>query len=307
MIHKTLKKIVSIFLSISIMCICSIPSVFAASPNDFVPPSNGFFADIDPALEEAYRTYSSTAENMDKFVTLSIEDFIFEYENGTYATVSDYLACCIDLLSNCKSLSEVKAQDAMRRAESAALASQADSTREVLLQEWWHNTSDLPRAVTYGTRYNLIGTAIKGDLIFEAAGSGQITGHTVIVAGTYFSSKYNQYYLKSFEAIYSTVCYGILCDERFEDRLSHLDRPTGVDAATMRAALEWAETQEGKPYYLDANPSISQSRPYWYCSLLAYACYYAQGISLCDRVISGLVTPRDIHSGNVRTIRSYTD
>ena len=299
------RRLLAVLMSICI-CIGSTTPAFAAHTDDFVVPQNGFFATIDPELEQAYRTYSSIAENRNRYTTVSLEDFISQYNKTLYRSVNKYLDHCVAQLSTCKKLSDVQAEDAARQARASMMALQRPELRESLEDRWWHNVSTLPRAVTYGSRYNLVGTAIKGDLVYERAGGGGFTGHTVLVAGTFYSDKYDQYYIKSFEAILSGVSHGILCDERFVSQKSSLDRPTQPDASTMIAAVEWAETQDGKDYHL-ASPStdISQSRENWYCSLLAYACYKAQGISLCTRPAVGYVTPAAIHNGNVSTLRSY--
>lgn len=257
-----------------------------------------------PNLEEAYRLYSEVAESEGKFVTLSLEEFIWNY-NETTGEIDEYLTENISAIDSLLDLDAIIFQE---EEIDEQLATQMDSQNITPLStlQWWHNKSIIDQATTYGSTYNLLGKAIRGDIVYESAGGFGITGHTAIVAGSYWSSTYSQYYIRCVEAISSGVCYGILCDTRFSQQKSYLDRPTAPTTTQMKAAVAFAESQVGKSYSLLASTAdLSSSRSNWYCSLLAYASYNSQGISLCTLPSSGYLMPSKIHSGNVQNLVSY--
>ncbi len=267
-------------------------------------PQTGFFLEIDPALEKAYREYSIVAEQQGKFVTLSIEDFVGNF-NGEYDTVESYLASCIDQLNFCEDLTDVRQREEIQR--QATLTDTPYNVTRASTEKWWHNSSTPSQSFSNG-KYNLVGKAIKGDIIYEAAGGFNITGHTVLVAGTYYSSEYSQYYVRAIEAVLSGVCYGILCDERFESQKSYLDRPKSGNASDMSKAVDFAISQLGKKYYINTSAAnLTSSRPDWYCSLLVYAAYKNQNITLCDCATVCTLMPVSIHNGNVTTLTAYNN
>ena len=95
------RRLLAVLMSICI-CIGSTTPAFAAHTDDFVVPQNGFFATIDPELEQAYRTYSSIAENRNRYTTVSLEDLISQYNKTLYRSVNKYLDHCVAQLSTCK-------------------------------------------------------------------------------------------------------------------------------------------------------------------------------------------------------------
>lgn len=299
------KKALSI-ITISCMLTMMVPHSFAATnqadQNVANIPQTGFFATIDPDLEEAYREYSIIAEQQGKFVTLCIEDFVANYDNEEN-TIDSYLDSCVEQLVSCEKLSDVKAREAAQKLSISTYST--DSETRASLEKWWHHSSTPSQSFSNG-KYNLVGKAIKGDIVYESAGGFNITGHTAMVAGTYYSSTYSQYYVRAIEAVASGVCYGILCDERFESQKSYLDRPKSGSASDMANAVNFAVSQIGKPYDIELSTSnLSKTRPNWYCSLLVYAAYKNQGITLCNCAAICTLMPVSIHNGNVSTLTAY--
>lgn len=237
---------------------------------------SAFAANVtDEELDMAYRGYSITAEEMDKFVTLDYNSFVEDYgESGL--TLEDYVARCVEELEDNESLSAVRQRDVESQAiyrEQLMMSTQAQNVEpRASLEKWWHNTSTLPQATSY-SKYGMLDRLQKGDIVYEANGGFGFTAHTAVVEGKFYSSTYNQYYIRVIEAIQSGVCRGVLCDTRFSQQQGVVYR-TYAAAVTVDNAMSFVVSQIGKPYSINTTRGISASRANWYCSLLAFAAYY---------------------------------
>lgn len=239
--------------------------------------------DIDSdqaALEDAYQVLTETHPELD----MSYDDFVNEYELLNEPDVDTYLNSYDDVLVT-------------------PLASPDPNA-------WYYNTgTSLPRRATY-SNYGLLHSAKKGDLIYEGNGGFGITGHIAMVEGIFYSTTYDQFYIRLIEATSKGVCRGVLDDTRVDDKdvsLLSVKASSGVTEKIKNSAVAFCISQLGKDYRLDLAHDTSASEMDWYCSELVWAAYKRQGIDL--EVIpwpyeneSG-ITPHDLlHSEHVSRV-----
>lgn|GEM_PF-713356 len=267
-------------------------------------------------LNEAYIKYSTKAEKMGKFVTLPLEYFVINYQqmSSTKSTlvmgsksnndsIDLYLASCISKLKQNTSISVIKAEQvAIQKALNAEqIAPQGTLNVENVKSAggyWFYNCPELAKAKNYKKYPKLLkSTVVSGDLVHDDQGGFGITGHSAIVMGHYYSSIYKEYYVRVCEAVSAGVTYGILSDDRMVNRKSSVYRVNGgANSAKRIAAANWVASQRGKKWvYSSSNfkkANITKSRSNWYCSLLVYAAYKAQGVDIGDKGGSGGIMPR---------------
>ncbi len=231
--------------------------------------------------EEIVKSYETVVEYARENripIDLSLDTFIREYEISNYKNISDYEAAYYKLL---------------RKPDPDIYKSGGG--------KWYYNTgTSLPQAANY-SKYNLLNTVQKGDIIFESKGGFGITGHTAIVEGIYYSSTWQQYYIRVIEAIDEGVVRSVLDDERVDDKGVAVLRVSGAAGSQITNAVNFCTGQLGKAYSLDFGKDTSESEPDWYCSELVWAGYYRQGI---DVETNGLynepgITPRDIRNSSI--------
>ncbi|MDR2888461.1 MAG: hypothetical protein LBV33_01305 [Lachnospiraceae bacterium] len=231
-------------------------------------PSNG-------AIRNAYEAVIDYATANGIPLDLSLETFIEEYEASSL-TLATYEQSYYDLLP--------------KQNPFTTYASGEDT--------WYYDTgTDLPQPANY-SKYNLLDTVVEGDVIYESKGGWGITGHTAIVEGTYYSSTYQQYYIRIIEATTTGVVRSVLDDDRIDDKGSSILR---VDSATPTIALNaisFCLSQLGKDYMIDFQKDTGIGEPDWYCSELVWAGYYRQGIDIeTDNFFNEPgITPRDINN-----------
>ncbi len=166
--------------------------------------------------------------------------------------------------------------------------------------KWYYNTgTTLPHSANY-SKYKLLDSVKKGDIIYESKGGFGITGHTAIVEGKYYSSTYQQYYIRVVEAITDGVVRSVLDDTRVDEKDTVVLRVKGATDSIIANAVNFCAGQLGKGYMIDFQKDTSASEPDWYCSELNWAGYYNQGI---DIETTGLynepgITPRDINNSS---------
>lgn len=156
-----------------------------------------------------------------------------------------------------------------------------------VLDKWYENTgTTLPQRADY-SQNGLLKTAKKGDLVYENGLKYSFTGHISTVEGIFYSSTYKQFYIRVIEAISKGVKRSVLDDTRAKEFKSHILRPCSANGYTITEriinnAVKFCQNQVGKKYGLDifAHPDHSPSEDSWYCSELAWASYYNQGIDL---------------------------
>lgn len=166
--------------------------------------------------------------------------------------------------------------------------------------KWYYNTgTSLPQAANY-SKYNLLNTVKKGDIVYESKGGFGITGHIAIVEGKFYSSARQQYYIRVVEALTEGVVRSVLDDSRIDDKDSSILRVKGVSDTIASNATNFCIGQLGKGYMIDFSKDTSPNEPDWYCSELVWAGYYIQGF---DIETTGLynepgITPRDINNSS---------
>ena len=127
--------------------------------------------------------------------------------------------------------------------------------------KWYDNIGDsspkLNHAASYD-KYNILSTVKKGDIIEETEGLvAQVTGHIAIVQGKYWDSTYSQYYIRTIEAGINGVVYGVLDDERYDDRGVSVYYVTSATSTQKTDAVTFCKNQLGKPYWL-AIPALTR-------------------------------------------------
>jgi hypothetical protein len=166
--------------------------------------------------------------------------------------------------------------------------------------KWYYNISTtLPRSANY-SKYKLLDSVKKGDIIYESKGGFGITGHTAIVEGKYYSSTYQQYYIRVVEAITDGVVRSVLDDTRVDEKDTVVLRVKGATDSIIANAVNFCVGQLGKGYMIDFQKDTSPNELDWYCSELNWAGYYNQGI---DIETTGFynepgITPRDINNSS---------
>lgn len=160
---------------------------------------------------------------------------------------------------------------------------------------WQYNTgTTLPRAANY-SKYNLLDIVKKGDIIHESKGGFGVTGHTAIVEGIYYSSTYNQYYIRVIEAISDGIVRSVFDDDRLDAKEASIYRVPSATSTKINAAVAFSVSQLGDSYFLDFQKDYDD-QPDWYCSELVWASYKRQGIDIetTGTLNEPGITPRDI-------------
>lgn len=174
------------------------------------------------------------------------------------------------------------------------------------------NLPDLPHAVDYSTMPELLTYLKPGDLLLERNGEivGDIFHHIAIVVGIEWDEEYQQNYVVLIESVSMGVKYGLLTPTRFEAKEGVLLRLSDATDIERQSAVEWAKVELNKKYSFNFNivtKNSTHSNPTWYCSELAWAAYFNQGIYLDqdDNLSSGgsIVFPDEIYEySNAKTI-----
>lgn len=229
-------------------------------------------------IVKAYENVIDYAYTNNIPLDLSIDTFIEEFESSNFTSLTEYENTYYKIL--------VKQPTIAPRSSGS--------------NKWYYNTgTSLPQAANY-SKYNLLSTLKKGDVIYESKGGFGITGHIAIVEGKYYSSTYKQYYIRVVEAISEGVVRSVLDDSRIDDRDSSVLRVVGASDIIASNAANFCVGQLGKSYMIDFKKDTSPNEPDWYCSELVWAGYYNQGI---DIETTGMynepgITPRDINNSS---------
>ncbi len=241
---------------------------------------------------EGYKELSSYLSQNELSAEISLETFSNEYMTGNYNSMNDYLDSYYDIL--------VLPQN------------EKDWTDD---SKWYYNTgTSLMDEPNYSSR-NLLNLVKAGDIIYEGAGGSGLTGHTAIVEGIFFDSKYSRFYIRVVEAIGyiggsigqgDGVCRGVLDDDRFSDRIGVILRVPSASSSQKEAAIDFCISQIGKPYSLDLGHGTAQNEGSWYCSELVWAAYKNQGIDLETNSTLPGITPDEIKGSSLTTIQSVT-
>jgi hypothetical protein len=267
---KKIKNLLSLFL-VTVMLFSTNTLAFASNIKEDSVSSK-------EKITKAYENVMNYAYANNIPLDLSIETFTKEFKSSNFTDITEYENTYYNVL-----------------VKKPAIAPRSSGGNA-----WYYNTGlSLPHAANY-SKYNLLNTLKKGDIIYESKGGFGITGHIVIVEGKYYSSTYQQYYIRVVEAIDEGVARGVLDDTRVDDRNSTVLRVVGATDTIASNATDFCIGQLGKSYMIDFQKDTSPNEPDWYCSELVWAGYYRQGINI---ETTGLynepgITPRDINNSS---------
>lgn len=252
----------------------------------------------DKSLKAAYERVIAYADDLGIELGMTYDDFaagyqgqgVLIYENSFYKVL---------VAPEETSAPQLKALPSARSASSSSSSSSSGGGK------YYYNTgTSCPSSATY-SRYRLLSTVKKGDIIFEANGGFGITGHIAIVEGIYTRSNGTKY-IRLIEAIDVGVVRSILDDKRCDDKAVTVLRVKNATTSQINAAVSFCVGELGSKYMLDFQKDTSSSETDWYCSELVWAAYKNQGI---DLEVSGInepgITPRDIKRCNKVTTISY--
>lgn len=145
------------------------------------------------------------------------------------------------------------------------------------------------------SKYNLLSTVQKGDLIYEANGGFGISGDIAIVEGFYHNVAHDITYIRIIEVISDGVCRSLL-----DDKDVSVLRVFGASTTIKNSAVSFCVGELGSSYFLDFPQNTSSSETDWYCAELAWVGYYRQGIDIEREPFLSEpgVTPRDIYNSD---------
>jgi hypothetical protein len=251
----------------------------------FAYSAKGVSITSEEKIIKAYENVINYAAKNNIPLDLSLETFVEEFESSHVTDLTEYENTYYKIFENPQTIVAPRSSGSSK---------------------WYNNTGTLlPQAANY-SKYNLLDTVKKGDIIYESKGGFGITGHTMIVEGKYYSSNYKQYYIRVVEALNEGVVRSVLDDSRVDQKDSHVLRVKGASDTIASNALDFCIGQLGKAYMIDFKKDTSPNEPDWYCSELVWSGYYKQGI---DIETTGMynepgITPRDIYnSSKVYTVK----
>lgn len=232
-------------------------------------------------LKTAYKEIMSYATDNNIPLNMTFEDFVKGYEEQVYSDVQAYSDVYYSLLQP-------------QLGDSSYSLSGDDA--------WYYNIgTSLPSTATpVYSKYNLLNTVQKGDIVFEANGGFGITAHIAIVEGFYYNAAQNVTYIRIIEAIDDGVVRSVLDDTRVDDKDVSIYRVTSATTYDKQEAVDFCIGEIGSSYWLDFAKDTSSSETDWYCSELVWAGYYNQGIDIeTDAFFNEPgVTPRDIRDSS---------
>ena len=260
-----------------ILVICSKSNIMAMAAESIESADKSM---QEKELTEAYESIVAYAKTSNIPLDLSFDTFVQEYEISGYTDVSEYASLYYNILKT------------------------PVNTRSSSGSKWYYNTgTSLPQVADY-SKYNLLSTVQKGDIIYESKGGFGITGHIAIVEGIYYSSTYNQSYIRVIEAVSNGVARGVLDDTRIDDKGVSILRVSGANITQKSSAVNFCISQLGKNYMIDFAKNTSADESDWYCSELVWAAYYNQGINIetTGWYNEPGITPRDINNSSKVTV-----
>lgn len=259
--------------------------LFSTNTLAFAYSAKGVSITSEEKIVKAYENVINYAAKNNIPLDLSLETFVEEFESSHVTDLTEYENTYYKIFENPQTIVAPRSSGSGK---------------------WYYNTGTLlPQAANY-SKYNLLDTVKKGDIIYESKGGFGITGHTMIVEGKYYSSNYKQYYIRVVEALNVGVVRSVLDDSRVDQKDSHVLRVKGASDTIASNALDFCIGQLGKAYMIDFKKDTSPDEPDWYCSELVWSGYYKQGI---DIETTGTynepgITPRDIYnSSKVYTVK----
>ena len=253
------------------------------------------------SLEEAYAHVMEYADKNNIELSMTFKDFADNYNGGSVALYEqsyysvfkkNSLADKIDLYNLNSDMFDII--DIGKGADRQSASSSSSKSGG-----YYYNTgTSCPSKATY-SKYNLLDTVKKGDIIYEAAGFFYIAGHIAVVEGVYTRPGGGKY-IRVIEAIDNGVVRSILDDTRIDERDGHVLRVKNASTTVINNAVSFCVGELGSSYSLDFAHDTSSSETDWYCSELAWAAYKNQGIDIetTGWVNEPGITPRDIYRSN---------
>lgn len=293
-----MKKLFALLLTTLFCLFLAIP-VFADSGSDDLS---------DEDLSDAYISFSEQLSDKGISASTCLEDFIAGFKESNGTSIDLYIEVLID--------SEM-ASSAVMEATIERNIQLADNTNDTVTPyslggNWYDDIGisnpKLPQAVSYN-KYSILSTVTKGDIIHETTGGcAEYIGHIAIVEGKFWDSTYEQYYIRTIEAVKKYVTHGVLDDSRYDDRgitIYHI--PLAI-SPERSAAVSFCMVQLGKEWTLIKMPmnpcSSSSDTQKWYCSELVWAAYYNQGYNLNGTTIPNhYYTPNDLSNSSLLSVR----
>lgn len=270
-----MKKLIAILCSIALCISCGAPAFAASNLTD------------DVNLSEGYIAFSEQLAAKGIVASTCLEDFIYGYQETT-VSLQQY----IDALIEAEIIRAAKIEATV--ADNLQLAAEyADVEPYSLEGEWYDDIGVYSPALTHNTSYSRhkLYLVEKGDIIYETEGSTvtEFLQHIAVVEGTFYDTRYQQYYIRTVEAVKNHVSHGVLEDSRYEYRGIYVYRVAGATLEQRTAAVNFMISQLGKPWDLDVfgKCNYGSDTKDWYCSELAWAAYYNQGINLNGDAIPG--------------------
>lgn len=253
------------------------------------------------SLEEAYAHVMEYADKNNIELSMTFKDFADNYNGGSVALYEqsyysvfkkNTLADKIDLYNLNSDMFDII--DIGKGADRQSASSSSSKSGG-----YYYNTgTSCPSKATY-SKYNLLDTVKKGDIIYEAAGFFYIAGHIAVVEGVYTRPGGGKY-IRVIEAIDNGVVRSILDDTRIDERDGHVLRVKNASTTVINNAVSFCVGELGSSYSLDFAHDTSASETDWYCSELAWAAYKNQGIDIetTGWLNEPGITPRDIYRSN---------
>ncbi|MBA4687352.1 MAG: hypothetical protein H2184_09365 [Candidatus Galacturonibacter soehngenii] len=234
-------------------------------------------------LQEGYKEILDYASKIGVPLNLEFVDFVNGFNEGTYDSVNAYIDVFYSLLKPIQSNNQI-------------------TSRSSGSSKYYYNIgTSLPSTVIPNySKYNLLSTVQKGDVIYEANGGFGITGHIAIVEGFFYNASQDVTYIRIIEAIDVGVCRSLLDDTRVDDRATYILRVDSASSTIKNQAITFCIDEIGSNYLIDFAKDTSSSETDWYCSELVWAAYKNQGIDIEREPLFSEpgVTPRDIYNSN---------
>ena len=252
-------------------------------------------------IEQAYENVMSYASERGIDLSMTMQDFVDNY-NGQSITAyeqSYYKLFKAGSIADSSFLGRIdtdKFEIINFKGGVADTQSASSSSSGSKSGGYYYNTgTSCPSKATY-SKYNLLNTVKKGDIIYEAAGFFYIAGHIAVVEGVY-SRPGGGKYIRVIEAIDDGVVRSILDDTRIDERDGYVLRVKNASTGVINNAVSFCVGELGSSYSLDFAHDRSSSETDWYCSELAWAAYKNQGIDIetTGWLNEPGITPRDIY------------
>jgi uncharacterized protein YycO len=276
-----MKKVLSIVCAIALLVCFSSPVL--ATTLDSNDPGSDLPEELRP-FSNLYISFTTQLENEGIPVKTSIEAFVDNYLLCGEMTLDEYVLYAI-------SQEAILASEYLSSDNSIVSSPETDVEITSTGGEWYDYIGknlldlDIKQAPSY-SKYNMLNEVASGDIIHETVGAiAGITGHVAIVEGIYWSTQYQAYYIRTIESAIKGVVYGVLDDERYDERGVSVYYVVDATDDQIDNAVYFCEQQIGKPYNYDGigpfgigmscNTSINSSK--WYCSELLWAAYFDEG------------------------------